>query len=80
MNDYTLLQIKEKNFIDEFKLKLKNMNRTHTQMETNIYIYIGKKKSQDTHSHREKITTSEIRNDSYVRTHTTYQMLKVNEE
>ena len=47
-NDYTLLQTKEKKFIDKFKPKLnkKKMNRTHTQMDTNththIYIYIQK--------------------------------------
>ena len=35
-NDYTLLQIKEKNFINKFK----PLNCTHTKMEINIRIYI----------------------------------------
>ena len=45
-NDYTLLQIKERNFIDKFKPKLNKTwtththTHTHTQTHTHIYIYI----------------------------------------
>ena len=66
-NNYTLLQIKENNFIDEFKTKLNrtwivhthtNGNKhthTHTHTHTYIYIYIYIYiKSQGTHSLTEK--------------------------
>ena len=78
-DDYMLLQIKEKNFIDEFKPKLKkNMNRTHThthtQMEASIHIYIyiyTHKISRHTftHTHRGKITISKIWNHSNTHIH-----------
>ena len=40
--DYTLFQIKERNFIDKFKLKLNKpwTVYTHTQTEISTYIYI----------------------------------------
>ena len=40
-NEYTLLQIKEKKFIDKFKLKLNQtwIIHSHTQIDTNIYRY-----------------------------------------
>ena len=46
-NDYTLLQIKERNFIDKFKPKLKKHEPyTHTNgnKHTHTYIYIYKHK------------------------------------
>ena len=53
-NDYMLLQIKERNFIDKFKPKLNKTWTVHTHTHTNgnnhtyiyiyIYIYIHTKK------------------------------------
>ena len=70
MNNYMLLQIKEKNFIDEFKPKLNKtwIIHTHTQMETNkqTYIYIYYIHTHKISRHREKI--SQIRNHSNIYT------------
>ena len=83
-NDYTLLQIKEKNFIDKLKPNLKKTWIVHTQMEINIhiyiyiYIYIYKNLQKHIHTHREIITISEIGDPSNTPTHTTYQISKVN--
>ena len=82
-NNYTLLQIKEKNFIDKFKPKLNKTWIVHTctngNKHTHTYIYIYLKKHIRTL--RERITTSEIRNHSniHTHTHTLYQLSKVNE-
>ena len=43
-NDYILLQIKEKKFMDKFKPKLNKTWIIHTQMEAYIYINTQKKK------------------------------------
>ena len=74
-DDYTLLQIKEKKFIDKFRPKLNKTWIIHAQMETNIhryiYIYTHPKKSLDTFTHTQRKNSNQWnQNQSNTHTHT----------